>query len=107
MCAPSSKSMHVQVVYAGCSTRLVRCSVEFSYKSGQIHLRLSCLKPAFHRSVREFLEFIRARALKEEIRIPTNVLNGRKRDCVHALLYHRMTRCGKTGNPKRERPDEI
>src|ERR1700730_6613617 len=77
------------------------------YQMGQIHFRVSCLKPAFHRSLREFLELICPRALKEEIRIASDVLNGRQRDCVDPLLYHRITHCGKTGNPKRERPDEL
>lgn len=81
--------------------------VEFSYQSGQINLRISCLKPAFHRSLRQSLEFISARALQKEIRIATDVLNGRECDCIHPLLYNCTTRCGKPGNPKSERPDEI
>src|SRR5882724_8839186 len=88
--------------------RLIRAMfVEVAHQSGQIHLRVSCLKTAFHRSLREFLELIRARTLEEEIRIATDVLNGWKRDCVYPLLYHRMSRCGKPGNPKSERSDEI
>src|ERR1700730_17127892 len=67
----------------------IRRSLYVTNQLGQIHLRFSCLKPALYRSLREFLELIRARALKEEIRIATDVLNGRKRDCVHPLLYHR------------------
>ena len=81
--------------------------VEFAYQSGQIHLRVSCLKPAFHRSLHEFLELIRARALKEEIRIATDVLNGRKRDCIYSLLNHGMARGGKPRDPMSERADEI
>src|SRR5712664_1434069 len=73
----------------------IRFSLHVPNQSSQIHFRVSGLKSAFHRGLRESLELIRARALKKEIRIATNVLNGRKRDCVHPLLYHRMTDCWK------------
>jgi len=56
----------------------------------------------------EVLEISKPFFLRDSaIRIATDVLNGRKRDCVHPLLYHRMTHCGKPGNPKSERSDEI
>ena len=46
--------------------------IDFSHQSSQIHLPVSCLKPAFHRSLREFLELIRVGALKEAIRISSS-----------------------------------
>src|SRR6185503_15065027 len=87
--------------------RLSAVVVEVRNQLRQVHFSFSCLKPAFHRSLREYLELTRARAIKEEIRIATDVLDGRKRDCVHSLLHHRTTRCGKPGNSKSERSDEI
>jgi len=48
--------------------RLIRAVfVEVAYQSGQFHLRGSCLKAAFRCSLRQLLELIRARSLKEEI----------------------------------------
>src|SRR5437660_5471408 len=81
--------------------------VEVTHQSGQIHLALSCLKAAFHCSLRQFLELIRARALKKEIRIATNVLSGRKRDCVHPLFDNSVAGSWKLCDPMRQRADEI
>ena len=64
----------------------IRLSWQVTNQAAQIHLSLSRLKPAFHRGLCEFLELIRARALKEEIRIVTDVFNGRKCDCIYSLL---------------------
>src|SRR6185369_5104345 len=78
-----------------------------THQLGQVHFRLSRLKPACHRSLRQLLKLISARALQKEIGIATDVFNGRKRDCVDTLLDYLMTGSGKPCDPMSERSDEV
>lgn len=71
-------------------------SVEVAYQSAQIHFRVSSLKTTLHRSLRQFLELIRARALQEKIGIATDVLNRSESDRIDRSL---TVTCPAAGNP--------
>src|ERR1051325_2295825 len=70
---------------------------------GQVHFCSSRLKAASHRSLRQLLELICARALQKEIGIATEVVDARKADRVDPFLDNGMCSSRKSGRSEERR----
>jgi hypothetical protein len=66
-----------------------------------------CLEAAFHRGLHKFLVLRTAHAHEEKIGIATNVLDGRKRDCVHPLFDDGVPGSRKSSDPMSQSSHEV
>src|SRR6266850_7198090 len=82
-------------------------SSQVRHQPAQVHFGVSRLEAAFHRGLHSFLVLRSAHTLEEEIGVALNFFGRSESDRVDPILHHDVTGGRKTGNPKRERSDEI
>ena len=75
---------------------------QIAQQPGQVHFRVSGLQAALRRRLESVLNLGVARALAEEIRIATKVLDGREGDRIDALLDRDEAGGRKFGDPMSE-----
>jgi hypothetical protein len=68
-----------------CSHNFQSMVCQIAYQPGQVHFRVSGLQPTLQRGLQSTLNLGAARALAEESRIATKVLDGRESDRFNAV----------------------